>query len=371
MRTAIATLIISGFILAMGVGTNNSTVMAQSARQYVWTSRQSYAVGEQIVVRFSGLAGGRYDVIEILHNGRGISGYWQYTKSRRSGYVTFRGLQTGTYDARVRFVVNGRSYSDVYRFTVGYNGNGGSNAGTSRCGLGSNWNVIDTSGSWRGVWTRRGNSNTFDAVWTHPVHGRHTAVLTISLSGSQVSIYRRDRLGNCTYRGTVAADGLNVTGTVRCSWDRNTYNWQATIGCANGGWGNGEVNPPQEVCGNYNLGQAIKYRWMQLGGSRSVLGCPVMNESRAGRSPQRTDGSYIRFRNGFLVLHATGRYRGRVFAVHGPAYNLYSGMAGSNSWLGFPISDVYRVNGGERINFEGGYIFTDARTGRAQAYRYR
>jgi hypothetical protein len=123
-------------------------------------------------------------------------------------------------------------------------------------------------------------------------------------------------------------------------------------------------------CGNYQLGNAIYNRWIYLGGSRSILGCPVMNEARATRSPQGTDGSYVRLSNGFLVLHATGRYWGRVFEVHGPAYHLYNRMYGSSSWLGFPISDVYRVTSGERIDFEGGYIFVDAYTREAQAYRY-
>lgn len=32
--------------------------------------------------------------------------------------------------------------------------------------LGTRWDETEVSG-WRGVWIRRGNSNVFDAMWTH------------------------------------------------------------------------------------------------------------------------------------------------------------------------------------------------------------
>jgi len=35
----------------------------------------------------------------------------------------------------------------------------------------------------------------------------------------------------CEYEGTVAADGVTVTGTVRCPGNPNSFTWQATIDC--------------------------------------------------------------------------------------------------------------------------------------------
>lgn len=132
-----------------------------------------------------------------------------------------------------------------------------------------------------------------------------------------------------------------------------------------GTWG----DIPTETCQNHDLGNLFS-KWAALGRERSVLGCPVISAREAGRSPQGTYGRYAEFRNGYIVWHRTGAYAGWTFAVHGGAYKLYKSMYGSNSWLGFPISDSYRVQGGERINFEGGFIFTEAGTDRCQAYRY-
>ena len=92
--------------------------------------------------------------------------------------------------------------------------------------LGTTWNVW-TAGS-TGIWKRRTTSNIFDANWEN---GEVTAVLTISLEGTVVRVARRNSSdGNdCDYQGTVAPDGMTVSGTFNCMrWVHNGP-WRATI----------------------------------------------------------------------------------------------------------------------------------------------
>ncbi|WP_309088120.1 hypothetical protein [Domibacillus sp.] len=93
--------------------------------------------------------------------------------------------------------------------------------------LGRRWD--EQEGAWRGVWTRRGNSNIFDARWTQPGQTPVTAVLTITLQGNNVRIQRRNSSdgNNCDYRGTLSADGRTASGQFTC--DRGGGSWSATI----------------------------------------------------------------------------------------------------------------------------------------------
>jgi hypothetical protein len=127
----------------------------------------------------------------------------------------------------------------------------------------------------------------------------------------------------------------------------------------------------QSACG-YSLGSGIYNKWMQMGGERGVLGCAIMNEAEAGRSPQGTTGRWVEFNGGdggYIVWHGSGRYAGKSFEVHGCIFRLYRSIGGSNSWLGFPISDEYDVPGGRRSDFEGGYVLWNAQTRRCEAFR--
>ncbi|MCP5053380.1 MAG: hypothetical protein GY940_39815 [bacterium] len=134
------------------------------------------------------------------------------------------------------------------------------------------------------------------------------------------------------------------------------------------GGGNNQWNN-RKACG-FQIGASMFNKWNSLGGTRSVVGCPKMNETEAGRSPQGTTGRYALFQHGTMCTHRTGRYAGKSFEVHGDINRLYIGMRGTNSWLGFPISDEYSVQGGRRSNFEGGYIYWEARTRKTVAHRY-
>jgi hypothetical protein len=81
--------------------------------------------------------------------------------------------------------------------------------------LGRVWKVRDEA--WAGIWTRRGTSNVFDAVWTKGSL-RLTGLLSITISGAKVTVERTQSSdGNpCTYTGTLSADGKSVSGMVKC-----------------------------------------------------------------------------------------------------------------------------------------------------------
>lgn len=91
--------------------------------------------------------------------------------------------------------------------------------------LGRVWEEEESG--WRGVWTRRGNSNIFDARWTRPGATPVTAVLRMELQGNNVRIERRNGSdGNeCNYIGRI--EGRRATGTYTC--ERGGGNWSATI----------------------------------------------------------------------------------------------------------------------------------------------
>lgn len=94
--------------------------------------------------------------------------------------------------------------------------------------LGRVWRQSENG--WSGVWTRRGNSNTFDAVWTKD-SVRVTSVLTMKLlSGSRVSILRRDTSHSTVvdYTANIGSNG-RVTGTGKVRNGIGPYQWTARI----------------------------------------------------------------------------------------------------------------------------------------------
>lgn len=128
-----------------------------------------------------------------------------------------------------------------------------------------------------------------------------------------------------------------------------------------------------QIACSYSLGSGIYNKWLQTGGEGGFLGCPIMSEAEAGRSPRCTTGRYVEFSGGdggYIVWHGSGRYAGTSFEVHGCIFKLYKSAGGSTSWLGFPVSDEYDVSGGRRSDFEGGYVLWNAQTGACQGYRY-
>ena len=94
--------------------------------------------------------------------------------------------------------------------------------------LGRAWNEQESG--WNGVWTRRGRSNVFDAVWTRPgQRQQERAVLTVNIRGNVVSVARRQQRGTCNYSGILGSDMRTVTGTYGCSWAPGSIQWRAII----------------------------------------------------------------------------------------------------------------------------------------------
>ena len=95
--------------------------------------------------------------------------------------------------------------------------------------LGRIWR--DATSGWHGVWTRRGNSNTFDATWSRG-SAQVTGVLRVTHTGNDVFVERIQSSDNnvCTRTGTIAADGRTVTGSQQCaSHPGQTFSWSAVI----------------------------------------------------------------------------------------------------------------------------------------------
>ena len=122
---------------------------------------------------------------------------------------------------------------------------------------------------------------------------------------------------------------------------------------------------------SYYIGSGLYEKWEQMGGENGKLGCPIMNESEASRSPQETTGRFTEFRKndgGYIIWHGSGPYRGTTFAVDGCFFILYKQVGGTSSYLGFPVGDAYASNGGSRQDFEGGYMLWDSKTSICTAY---
>ena len=102
---------------------------------------------------------------------------------------------------------------------------------SSSCGLGARWE--ETENGWNGTWTRRGNSNIFDAAWRNG-SATGSSVLTMTLNGNRVHIERRDSgsFGGATvtYDGTISSNGT-VTGTGHASTMAQSYSFSANITC--------------------------------------------------------------------------------------------------------------------------------------------
>ncbi len=97
------------------------------------------------------------------------------------------------------------------------------------CGMPSRFTM--TEGGYNGVWTRRGNSNEYEAVWTR---GRQqiNGVLSITTQGNRIFVKRLQSTDNqlCEYEGTVSADGVTINGMYGCSGVSN-LTWQGRAEC--------------------------------------------------------------------------------------------------------------------------------------------
>ncbi len=100
--------------------------------------------------------------------------------------------------------------------------------------LGQTWNESEVA-SWRGVWTRIGTSNEFDARFTHPSGSSIGGKLRMDVDRRNLRIFRWNpgTWGICSYIGTFSADFSSVAGTYQCTDAREIwsapYAWSATI----------------------------------------------------------------------------------------------------------------------------------------------
>ena len=91
--------------------------------------------------------------------------------------------------------------------------------------LGKVWH--ENEGPWNGTWTRRGDGNTFDAVWKNANgHEIRDEITVESLSDNKIVLYRKGTNGR--YHGRLSADGTKVeNGTA--DWFSQGASWSAQI----------------------------------------------------------------------------------------------------------------------------------------------
>lgn len=100
--------------------------------------------------------------------------------------------------------------------------------------LGRRWEGQEMQ--WKFTWTRIGNSNAFDAVYTLPNDDKPIyATVYIIINGNQIIAMRRGVYGgdDCNYEGLLLDGGRTAKGTGNCNLlgtePGNIKNWSATI----------------------------------------------------------------------------------------------------------------------------------------------
>lgn len=98
--------------------------------------------------------------------------------------------------------------------------------------------LVEENDNWRGVWTRRGTSDMFDAISGHhmdlsrgPQAGQQIDLSTVEVEirNNRISMRRRYPHVACVYDGELATDGLSASGTYECNHVSGRYRWNAKI----------------------------------------------------------------------------------------------------------------------------------------------
>jgi tetratricopeptide (TPR) repeat protein len=111
--------------------------------------------------------------------------------------------------------------------------------------------------------------------------------------------------------------------------------------------------------------RGVIYRKYLTQGGPKGFGFPKSDEERPILSRFGTRGSCSRFEKGLIVFHETGKFGnqkgrlGKAFEVHGGIKTKYNSLGGTNSMLGFPVTDESDEAGGRQSDFEGGSLFWD------------
>ena len=96
--------------------------------------------------------------------------------------------------------------------------------------LGSSWQVTEKCGNitWKGIWTRRGASNIFDARWSANTGDKLSAVIEFrNISGGRMTLHRSDKGG--AYTGTLSEDKKRVINGWATWYAPNCLPWYAVI----------------------------------------------------------------------------------------------------------------------------------------------
>lgn len=97
--------------------------------------------------------------------------------------------------------------------------------------LGKTW--YEQESGWIGIWSRRGLTNNFDAIYSKPGEQDLKTFLTIYKEGKTIFVIRRDgeegSQTSCTYTGTISEDERSVEGSYICHWTNNSIPWSAKI----------------------------------------------------------------------------------------------------------------------------------------------
>ncbi|MEN1934958.1 hypothetical protein AAIE21_04935 [Paenibacillus sp. 102] len=150
--------------------------------------------------------------------------------------------QCDYYNSTPYYFDNRNYYTTPYNFNTSpytpYNYNNQTNMPFRQDKLGTRW--VGQEKQWKWTWVRRGNSNAFDATYTHPHDNPIYATVYITLNGNQVIAQRRhaNEGGDCDYVGVI--QGNTASGSYTCQQGTGTV-WSATIE------GQGDTTPGTEV----------------------------------------------------------------------------------------------------------------------------
>jgi uncharacterized protein with LGFP repeats len=152
--------------------------------------------------------------------------------------------------------------------------------------------------------------------------------------------WERGVLGYPTTSETVAGDGVSKYNNFQ---NHGTIYWSAAYGA-------------QAVMGR------IYDKWGDYQYDAGFLGKPITSETG---TPDGI-GRYNVFQGGSVYWSAATD----AHSVGGAIRDRYAALGWEQSYLGYPTSDEYTINGGRRSDFQHGFITWNSATGQVNDYRY-
>ncbi|MBA3418465.1 MAG: transglycosylase family protein [Geodermatophilaceae bacterium] len=112
----------------------------------------------------------------------------------------------------------------------------------------------------------------------------------------------------------------------------------------------------------HNVGGAIRAKWRALGAT-ATHGYPVTDELAAGDGRGRFNDFTAKNSIYWTASTAAHEVRAGIRAE-------WRRLGAQTSFLGYPVSDEYAINGGARSDFQGGYAMWSSATGLVATFRY-